>query len=1262
VAENSQIAQGIIVDLILHLVSASSPKPNDRRFPRRDSIGQHGPDGFLDTDRGYPPFVPVGKSYWEIGTGNDANVKATKDYKSLSKSIPQTERLESTFVFVTPLSGRTTWAYTWKKDSQKRWLNARRKQKKWHNVEIIDGTKLIDWMQHFPSVELWLAQEMGIKTDQIETLEQRWSTLKKIGYPPELIPDLFLKNRDDACKKLNEIYLKNIRQLKIETYHPDQVPNFIAAYLASVDEDFRLDTSGLSIIVKKPEVWNAMTELDAPHFLIADFDLDGEDSESTLLVERAKQANHAVVYSGLPGGLPIPRWNLTSISDPRNYQIQDALEKAGYNQGRAIRLAQKSDGRLNILLRLISNLSETPGWAQGTAAEELAIAELIGSWDENSKKDCEIIENISGNSYGEWIGKIRDIAFQPGTPLIVKENAWKFVNRYEGWYSLGSRLFDEHLNKFTSAAIQVLSEKDPKFQLPPEQRFTANIQGKVFSFSNRLRKGLAESLALLGSHPDALTNYTKIRAEAMARKAVHEILFGSDWILWASLNDLLPLLAEAAPKEFLKCVDDALNRDPCPFDILFAEENREEVHGLGGANYMTGLLWSLELLAWDPEYFTHVVVALGELSRRDPGGKWGNRPSNSLVTIFLPWLPQTCATIQHRKSALETLGLENSLVAWKLLVSLLPTAVSTTLGSYRPRWRECIPDNYTKKIQPKQYWEQVSNYAELLLRMASEDIPKLSELLEHFSNLPVKTQDQFLELLMSEKIQNLPESDKLLLWTKLVNIVNRNRKYKAAELAMEKEKIDRISAIADSLAPQQPFYRHQRLFSEDPFNLFDDDEDFSVRSEKLEKARNDAVKEILDSGGISAILQFAQQVISPWNVGISCGLVSTNEIDSNILPNLIDIKDKSLVQFSSGFIAGKFRIQGWQWVDKIGAETWRPTDIGLFLAYLPFTSETWDRVSKFMKDHESLYWNNTNANPFEAKSNLDFAIKQLIKHNRPITAIRCLDGMMNQKQTLDLNLIVNALEANIDSKELLTSMDQHAIIEVIKILQDSPNTNPDDLFKIEWMYLPLLDYPYNAAPKYLEQKLANEPGFFCEIIRSIFRSKKDKPGEKIIDEKKRNVAMNAYRLLEKWKTPPGLKKDGTFNGDSLVTWLNVVKEECAETGHLDVAMIHVGQVLIHTPPEDGLWIHRSAAEILNERSADKMREGFRVAFFNSRGAHMFTSGEEEEKLEKEYRKKAEAVESQGFYLLAETLKDLADSYRREAEEARKNNPIDELDD
>ena len=185
---------------------------------------------------------------------------------------------------------------------------------------------------------------------------------------------------------------------------------------------------------------------------------------------------------------------------------------------------------------------------------------------------------------------MRVILLQPGSPLIQKDNKWEIAERLDVWNALGPRLFNDHLDIFKDVVVSILGEYDPKFELQPEEHFAVSIHGKVLSYSQSLRKGLTESLALLGSHSKALTSCSFVKAEAIAVLAVREILASADWVLWATLNELLPLIAEAAPGEFLTIVENALNSEPCPFDTVFAQEGS----GIMCANYMTGLLRALE--------------------------------------------------------------------------------------------------------------------------------------------------------------------------------------------------------------------------------------------------------------------------------------------------------------------------------------------------------------------------------------------------------------------------------------------------------------------------------------------------------------------------------------------------------------------------------------------------------------------------------------------------------------------------------------------
>ena len=45
--------------------------------------------------------------------------------------------------------------------------------------------------------------------------------------------------------------------------------------------------------------------------------------------------------------------------------------------------------------------------------------------------------------------------------------------------------------------------------------------------------------------------------------------------------------------------------------------------------------------------------------------------------------------------------------------------------------------------------------------------------------------------------------------------------------------------------------------------------------------------------------------------------------------------------------------------------------------------------------------------------------------------------------------------------------------------------------------------------------------FFCKVIRLVYRSKKETGPPREFSEQEKAIAENAYKLLDKWKTPPG---------------------------------------------------------------------------------------------------------------------------------------------
>ncbi|WP_127960486.1 hypothetical protein [Serratia microhaemolytica] len=536
----------------------------------------------------------------------------------------------------------------------------------------------------------------------------------------------------------------------------------------------------------------------------------------------------------------------------------------------------------------------------------------------------------------------------------------------------------------------------------------------------------------------------------------------ADWVLWGSLSSLLPSLAEAAPNEFLTAVENVIRQDNNPFGTLFAQERAE----ITGRNYLTGLLWALEGLAWDEQYLIRVCVILGELASHDPGARSLNRPSNSLATILLPWMPQTLASIDKRKSAMQTLLKEWPDIAWQLMIQLLPDQWQISRGSHKPAWRRTIPANWQEEVTPQEYEQQVSYYAERAVALAGQNIERLCTLINHLNTLPASAFAQLLQHLASQEISASPEEQRVSIWEHLTKFTKKHRKFSTATWALSEEKIKKIEQVTEQLSPANPFFRYQLFFTNRDIDLYEENGNWQEQREKIEIAREKAILEIFQQAGVERVIQFAEIVKAPHQVGYALGVIADTLLEKTLLPHFLESEISNHKLLVSGFICRKHQLNSWKWCDNLDKSAWTPKQIAQFLACLPFTQETWDRASEWLQTYEGEYWLCANVDAYQIESNITIAIDKLIKYGRPHAAIDCLATMQSQRKPVDSSQCIRALLAAITSSES-NHRGGYYIVELIKFLQAEPSVNQDELLKVEWAYLPLLDHSNGRAPKLL---------------------------------------------------------------------------------------------------------------------------------------------------------------------------------------------------
>jgi hypothetical protein len=1246
VRTDSVLARGVIAGLLNRLVATSCPDAKTSRFPDEDSIGQPGSDGELETEDAVEPFVPAGRSFWEVGIG-DPSKKATTDYKKATATIPSSIRAQSTFVFVTPRSAVSTWDATWDKGKQKRWLATRRSKREWKDIRILDGTVLVGWINSRPAVREWLMHRMNHPAAGAEAIDTHWENVCTIGQPPLLKPSLFLANRVAAIKKLESLFNRSLNKLQIGTRYPTQLKDFVAAYIISLGKENGRKILGRTLIVHDRETYNRAVNLLKSHVLILTFEVDETDRATFL--QRALSKTHQVVYPGPIGGQFGEQ--PASLLNPTSQQTEDELVACGYPPERARKLAQKFGGNLNALLNLISDASELPQWSKTPDTHDLVIAEFIGSWRTDIQGDTDAIEAIAGKSFGEWIVAMQRIRRMPNAPLRQTDNIWKFLERFEGWYSLGKSVLQMQLDEFSKMAIYALKQTNESID-SDNLYAMSNYENKGLSNSVVFRVGISETIALLGSHPNAISGLEPEAVSEYARRIVRTILAEATWKRWATLNHIVPNLAEAAPSEFMNAIEWAV--DNGLFTFLYANEG----NGLVGTTHISGMLWGLESIAWDRQYFMRAIDILGQMAAIDPGGRFANRPASTLTHIFLPWLPQTTASSEQRVMALKILVKEHPEVARTLLISLLPNVVRSSSQTHRPNWRDSIPDDWEPSVTNNEYLEQTFAYTQILIDHVVESPMYTVDLVDKFNVLPKEGIEQILKSFISKT--EVGSELRRKLWEEIGDFVRRHKRFSESDWAVGKDILTILESFLCLLEPENPMDKHRTLFGKRAWDYFEEKLSYEEQAKRMNILKEDAAIEIFKNGGISQVLAFAQSVEHSSMFGFAVGRAIPESIDCSIFQISENKINKSLEEFTAGFISGRFDRDGWKWFDQLDLTPFGNTQKGKILSQLPFIKDTWDRVESILETSEHFYWEKTGANGYHIGDMVNFAVNKLLMHSRPVDAVRILHHSYYSTKQLNTNLAIKAITAIVKMNEPLNgNLDTYDLREVVTQIQNDPTADEEAMIFIEWNLLGLLDRHSGASPKTLNRCLAKDPEFFCKILELAYRANSDKTPKKKAPKGKIASATNAYRLLDQWTLVPGTSEEGAFSPRKFIEWYEKMKSLSTKSDRLEVALLTFGHILRFAPSDpSGLWIHKVVAAVLNDKSAQRMRDGYRTGLFNARGVFWVDpSGQQEFQLAAAYKDKARALETEGFPRIAATLTDLASGYEAEANRRIRNERI-----
>ncbi len=1230
----TRVAQERMPELLRRLILATTDGITRIDMAAGEAVQYGGYDGVVEVASA-SPFVPSGRSVWEIGVSTDIKGKADSDYDKRTGEPKEIEPATTTFVFVTP----RRWA------SKRVWERLHRENGPWSDVRVLDGDDLETWLALAPAVHAWLSALLGKSWGSIQDLRSYWADWSDATDPPAPV-SLVLAGRRATADELRKRVLESATLVRVQGDSSEEALAFVAAALQEMERsDIIL---ARSLVVHDPDGWNWAAAAPTPLVLIPRF----EDPSTAIAI---RHGHHVLIPVGREEAthedLVIPRL--------RREAVMSALLEMGVEERQADHLATLGRASLTALRRklAVDKGLERPPWAHRVEAPALLPALLAGAWDGAKPGDQEVLSRLADRPYSDLERSVARWAQASDAPVRKIGTTWFLVSKEDAWNLLATQLTPSDVARFRDALIRALGIQDPAVQLPPERRWMANVLGYGHPLSGHLREGLVDTLAIMGARSGEATYLSgqtgQLHADTIVRELLARANADDSGNLWASLAGVLPLLAEAAPEAFLDALDGALSRHGTPSLIPTLFTDTDEAAAIFSTSPHTGLLWALENLAWSPDYLNPAVRYLGTLARLDPRGKLANRPSSSLRSIFLIWYSQTAAPLRTRLDALDNLRRKEPRAAWDLMLAMLPRPHDIATPLHEPRWRDW-KDGWREGATLEERSQAVQHVMSRLLIDAGTDGDRWANLVRHISSLP---QRQLIEAVESLEPTSFSEEDRAILWAALRSEISNHRHFGDADWVLPEEALAQLEGVYERFAPSDPIQRQAWLFSQRPDLLTSEPGDWAARQQLVENVRENAVRSLREEGGLVALLNLASLAEQPGEVGRVIGQTAAGEAASEqaAILDLLDARDGPEGLLARGYVGGRFNVGGWAWATPIlenAAPAWSRARRASFLSVLPFGAETWAWAQRFEEETERAYWSIVPAFWLEhpTATSVEQAANHLIRYQRAGAAVDLI-GMAIERSRCDVApvVVITALE------ELLRhgTADQwsrlgYEVAVLLEYLDRSDVIDMHDLAQLEWGYLPILQSG-RRPPKVLHGELARNPEFFVDVLCTVFRPEGVEAHEPTDEE--RAKATLGYQLLDSWKQAPGTRPDGRISEEELNTWVDQTRALAADRRLARIADQQIGRVLRWLPDDsDGTWPNRLVRDLIERIESRDLETGLEIGLHNSRGATwrgLTEGGAQERALQAKYLTYAQQVSAR-WPRTAGMLRRLASSYLEEA--------------
>ena len=1196
-------------------------------FPGNDDAQRRGWDGKVKTTAGNP-WVPEGESRWEFGTDQRIANKANNDYAKRTAATDEAERRRLAFVFLTP----RRW------HGKESWLDDRRSEGKWRDVRAWDASDLEQWLEQSVPAQVWFSGQSGQTFRGVKSLERCWVEWCA-DCQPCFTADIF----GEAISAFGQKVLDHLRSdtrevLRIIADSRQEALAYIYAVLWRSDE-----LTGLNdrlVVFTKP---GTLSELAAgsPGFIpvIADSAVEAELAQSGRRL-KALVVDHRTAVRDESG---------ISLEPLSHEGFRESLASMGLRGDEIDRLDRESGRSLTVLRRRLARsvAIRTPNWCtEAELALSLAPMAFAGAWIATNEADRYLVGELANRDYDQLEVDFTRLLNLEDSPVWSVGDYRGVVSKVDALYGVAGWIDVEMIDRFLEVAEVVLSERDPALDAPEDEQWASSRE-----ISSPLRKGVGESMVLLAIHGSRLFGNRMAREpDSKVAELVGRLLepMTADKLLSQSSN--LTLYAEAAPDAFLGVFRRDMDR-PEPVvsalmqptgDILFGRSDRVD------------LLWALELLAWRPEWLDQVVDLLAKLTKLEPDDNLGHKPSESLLSIFRSWMPQTAAVVQHRIAILDHLASEHPKIAWRIATAQFDPAQRVGNYAHKPIWRDYAV-GHGEPVTNGEMRDFVLHCIDSCVSWPCHTRETLADLLASLDWMLTRHLAGLGDAI-AEWASSASDSDRA--WLRERIRVSMRRSIRRKRKDKRKDVDERVSTARrafEILEPRDPVWKHAWLFAkpwvEESWDEVEDDVDIRARDESVRRLRSQAVKEVWTDLGGDGVLQLAFSGEAPEAVGRSLSEVVENpEGRLSFARTVVRNGDLLTSRRHQLLLSGWFGGMGSGAAILVAQDLWdeATTRIGVMLLCLAgFERTVWESVEAIGGTVARQYWERVEPSwRLDDDEDINYAVSRLLEASRPLAAFDFAHLDWGRVESRHIHAILASLPDSDEVRHGSRRLDAHYVQRALQVLGERSALTRIEMARLELLYLDLFWLDEDGVPN-LEREVEAKPELFCEAVTLAYR-REDRDEDCKPTQGQRSSALRAHRLLNKLSYVPGHDDDGYLNAGRLTKWIRKVQELCDTNGRRRMGDHHIGQLLSRAPAdEDGVWPCQPVREALDTVLNEDIGRGFHIGRQNSRGPQWRgEGGGQERELADQYEEWAKESDY-SYPKVAAALRALASAYRSE---------------